>query len=68
MKGLKVINNDWSTAFSLNLMIKDLELVEKTANKINASIPITKIIKQIYGSCISNGKGDMDFSVVATKF
>ncbi len=68
MKGLKVINNDWSTAFSLNLMSKDLELVEKTANKINASIPITNIIKQIYDSCISNGKGDMDFSVVATKF
>jgi 3-hydroxyisobutyrate dehydrogenase-like beta-hydroxyacid dehydrogenase len=68
MKGFKVINHDWSTAFSLNLMSKDLELVEKTANKIKAPIPITNIIKQIYDSCIVNGKGDMDFSVVATKF
>ena len=68
MKGLKVIDHDWSTAFSLNLMSKDLELVKKTANKIKAPIPITNIIKQIYDSCIVNGKGEMDFSVVATKF
>ncbi|WP_455368482.1 NAD(P)-dependent oxidoreductase [[Eubacterium] cellulosolvens] len=68
MKGLKVINHDWSTAFSLKLMSKDLELVEETANTIKASIPITKIIKQIYDSCILNGKGEMDFSVVATEF
>jgi len=68
MKGLKVINHDWSTAFSLNLMSKDLELVEETANRVKAPIPITSIIKQIYDSCISNGKGEMDFSVVATKF
>ncbi|MFC1507127.1 NAD(P)-dependent oxidoreductase [Thermoproteota archaeon] len=68
MKGLKVINHDWSTAFSLNLMSKDLELVEETANMIRAPIPITNIIKQIYDSCISNGKGEMDFSIVATKF
>jgi 3-hydroxyisobutyrate dehydrogenase-like beta-hydroxyacid dehydrogenase len=68
MKGLKVINHDWSTAFSLNLMSKDLELVEETANMVRAPIPITNIIKQIYDSCISNGKGEMDFSIVATKF
>lgn len=68
MKGLKVINHDWSTAFSLNLMSKDLELVEETANRVRAPIPITSIIKQIYDSCISNGKGEMDFSIVATKF
>jgi 3-hydroxyisobutyrate dehydrogenase-like beta-hydroxyacid dehydrogenase len=68
MKGLKVINHDWSTAFSLNLMSKNLELVEETANMVRAPIPITNIIKQIYDSCISNGKGEMDFSIVATKF
>ncbi|WP_455281454.1 NAD(P)-dependent oxidoreductase [[Eubacterium] cellulosolvens] len=68
MKGLKVINHDWSTAFSLNLMSKDLELVEESANMVRAPIPITNIIKQIYDSCISNGKGEMDFSIVATKF
>jgi 3-hydroxyisobutyrate dehydrogenase-like beta-hydroxyacid dehydrogenase len=68
MKGLKVINHDWNTAFSLNLMSKDLELVEETANRIKAPIPITNIIKQIYDSCILNGKGEMDFSVVATEF
>ena len=68
IKGLKVINHDWSTAFSLNLMSKDLELVEETANMVRAPIPITNIIKQIYDSCISNGKGEMDFSIVATKF
>jgi 3-hydroxyisobutyrate dehydrogenase-like beta-hydroxyacid dehydrogenase len=68
MKGLKVINHDWSTAFSLNHMSKDLELVEETANMVRVPIPITNIIKQIYDSCISNGKGEMDFSIVATKF
>jgi 3-hydroxyisobutyrate dehydrogenase-like beta-hydroxyacid dehydrogenase len=68
MKGLKIINRDWSTAFSLNLMSKDLELVEETANRVRTPIPITSIIKQIYDSCISNGKGEKDFSIVATKF
>jgi 3-hydroxyisobutyrate dehydrogenase-like beta-hydroxyacid dehydrogenase len=68
MKGLNVINHDWSTAFSLNLMSKDLELVEETANRVRAPIPITSIIKQIYDSCISDGKGEKDFSIVATKF
>ena len=68
MKGLKVINHDWSTAFSLNLMSKDLELVEETANMVRAPIPITNIIKQIYDSCISNGKVLMVFSFVSSKF
>jgi 3-hydroxyisobutyrate dehydrogenase-like beta-hydroxyacid dehydrogenase len=68
IKGLKVINHDWSTAFSLNLMSKDLELVEETANRVRAPIPITSIIKQIYDSCISDGKGEKDFSIIATKF
>ena len=67
-KGQKIIDGDWATAFALALMTKDLDLVSETSKEIGLPIPIASATKEIYDAGMANGKGDLDFSAVATRY
>ncbi|MCW3974892.1 MAG: NAD(P)-dependent oxidoreductase [Candidatus Bathyarchaeota archaeon] len=67
-KGQKLIDGDWSSAFSLSLMTKDLDLATEAARGIKIPIPISGATKEVYYACMANGKGDLDFSAIATQF
>ncbi|MGQ9639925.1 MAG: NAD(P)-dependent oxidoreductase [Candidatus Bathyarchaeia archaeon] len=66
-KGQKMIDGDWSTAFALSLMVKDLDLASDSARDMKIPIPLTSLVRDLYYACVANGKGGLDFSAVATQ-
>ena len=67
-KGQKIIDGDWTTAFGLSLMTKDLDLASESSREVKIPIPIASAVKQIYYACMANNIGEMDFSAIATQY
>ena len=67
-KGQKIIDGDWTTAFALSLMAKDLDLASESSKEIRLPIPIANTTREIYYACMADGKGSLDFSAVTTQY
>jgi len=67
-KGEKIIKGDWSTAFALGLMSKDLDLASQSSRENRIPTPLASAAREIYYACVANGKENLDFSAVATQF
>lgn len=68
VKREKLLREDFSTHFSVNLIYKDLYYVTRLAYKMGGSLPATSVIKEIYSLCKNNGLGELDFSAVYKLF
>ncbi|RMA97168.1 NAD(P)-dependent oxidoreductase [Hydrogenothermus marinus] len=64
----KLLNEDYSTHFSANLMLKDLNYAIELTNKINTPAVLTSISKELYKAAKAKGLGDSDFSSVLEVF
>ncbi len=60
----KVLARDFSPAFSLALMSKDLGLVEKLVEELGVSAPMLQSAAKIYRQALGEGWGDEDLSSV----
>ncbi len=67
-KGQKIIDGDWTAAFALALMTKDLDLASESSKENRVPIPIASAAKEIYYACMANGKESLDFSAVAIQY
>ena len=47
-KGQKILKNDFSPSFFLKNMLKDLDLVMETSQKLKITLPITKLSRQLF--------------------
>jgi 3-hydroxyisobutyrate dehydrogenase-like beta-hydroxyacid dehydrogenase len=59
-----LIEEDYSSTFSAKLMAKDLDLVFACATDSGVTVPVAALTRQLMHECISDGMGDLDFSVV----
>jgi 3-hydroxyisobutyrate dehydrogenase len=66
-KGQKVLNADWSTAFALSLMAKDIDLAAESAKDVKMPLPLLSAAREVYHAAMANAKDDLDFSAVATQ-
>ena len=60
----KIKKEEFNTEFPLQLMQKDLHLVDITAFENKVSLPLSNIAKEVYGLAIKNGFGEKDFSAI----
>lgn len=60
----KILARDFSPAFSLALMNKDLGLVEKLVDELGVSAPMLQTAARVYGQALGAGTGDEDLSSV----
>lgn len=67
-KGQKVIDGDWTAAFALSLMTKDLDLASESSKDIRIPIPVASAVKELYYASMANGKEGLDFSAIATQY
>lgn len=67
-KGKKVLDGDWSPAFSIELASKDAHLALEMAKEVNAPIPLGCIVKQLYSAVMASGKKDLDFCALVTLY
>ncbi len=63
-KRQKVESNDYEVEFPLRLMRKDLHLAALEAFENGISLPTTNTVKELFGSAVRDGLGDLDFSAV----
>jgi 3-hydroxyisobutyrate dehydrogenase-like beta-hydroxyacid dehydrogenase len=66
-KGPNILKADWTTAFSLSNMAKDLDLVEESARETKIPLPIASAVKQLYYAALTKGMGGLDFSAVTAQ-
>jgi len=61
-KGPKMIKGNFEPSFFLRMMQKDLDEIDKTADKVGAKMPVSKLANKIYQKAIKGGFGDLDYT------
>ncbi len=64
LKAENILKQDFSPAFPLKHQYKDLNLILGLAETLNIDLSLTKAVDAIFGTAVSEGKGDMDMSAV----
>lgn len=57
-------SNNYIPAFSVKMIMKDLDLAFATAAHYKAALPATAVIRQFYAQAAATGRGDKDYSVL----
>ncbi len=57
-----IVNDDYSPAFSVAMMEKDLDLVLSAAQKYNVGLPLTSLTRQFLAMIHASGGQDKDFA------
>jgi len=65
-KGEALCKRDFSTTFTLKNMIKDLNLILASGEKLGVFLPTTGVVKQLFVAAQAQGKADQDWSAVVT--
>jgi 3-hydroxyisobutyrate dehydrogenase len=65
LKHPKIADKEWSTHFALDLMFKDLVQAQRTADDLHLPMPVLAAVTDVYERVRREGKGALDFSVVA---
>jgi len=60
----KINKLNFEADFPLQLMLKDMQLIEQTAKENNINLPAADSIKEIYSEAVKNGFGHKDFSAI----
>lgn len=67
-KGKKVLDGDYTPAFTIELALKDTHLASEMAREVNAPVPLGSIVKQLYSAAIAGGKGNADYCALVTVY
>jgi 3-hydroxyisobutyrate dehydrogenase-like beta-hydroxyacid dehydrogenase len=65
LKKEKLIHRDWSTDFTTDLMVKDLNQALATAGGLGVAMPLADTTRRIYASASAKGAAELDFAAVA---
>ncbi len=68
VKKKKILEEDFSTHFSVNLIYKDLHYAQDLLRELNLFSFTTSAVKETYGLARNRGLGDLDFSVIYRLF
>lgn len=59
-----MVSGDYSPAFSVKNVHKDLELMVHTAHEIGAALPMAALMHQMYCAAMASGLADQDFAAI----
>ncbi len=63
-KGMHMIRGEFAAHFALKHMRKDLRLMTALASDVNAALPITKAIEQLFAQSEASGRSELDYSAI----
>ncbi len=63
-KGPKILAGDWAAAFTVDLVLKDLQILSEMAEDLRFPLFLGGVVRELYKSCSSLGFGDMDFAAI----
>ncbi|MGD0522890.1 MAG: NAD(P)-dependent oxidoreductase [Terracidiphilus sp.] len=61
-----IFKGDFTPYFPLKLMHKDLELAMEAGFAHSVPMPTLAAVKEVYGACKAQGKGELDYAAVVT--
>ena len=64
--GERILTGNYKPGFRAALYHKDMGIAAETARTLNVPVPVTSIIQQLVASMIASGRGDLDYSGLAT--
>jgi 2-hydroxy-3-oxopropionate reductase len=67
-KAPAIMARNFTPGFKIRLHLKDLNNALSTAKDLDLPLPLTGIAQQILISLLTNGRGDLDHSAIATFF
>jgi 3-hydroxyisobutyrate dehydrogenase-like beta-hydroxyacid dehydrogenase len=62
-----ITSGDYTAAFSVSQMLKDLDLIEQAAAATSCDMPLTSSIRDVYRAAVARGLGEQDFFVLTSK-
>jgi 3-hydroxyisobutyrate dehydrogenase-like beta-hydroxyacid dehydrogenase len=65
VKGPLVAKGDYTSLFTVNMLLKDLTLAENQATRQKIALLAGNLAKQLYTTSVNQGQGEMDFSSIA---
>jgi len=65
VKGPLIAKGDYTPLFTVNMLLKDLNLVENQATRQKVALPAGSLAKQLFTTSVNQGQGEMDFSSIA---
>jgi 3-hydroxyisobutyrate dehydrogenase-like beta-hydroxyacid dehydrogenase len=65
VKGPLIAKGDYAPLFTVNMLLKDLTLVENQATRQKVALPTGSLAKQLFTTSVNQGQGEMDFSSIA---
>lgn len=65
-KGRALVERDFDTHFSVDLMHKDLTLAMATGDELGVPMPGTAVIREVYQAVRARGHGERDFAITAS--
>ena len=60
----KMMTGDYAPQFPLKLMIKDLNYITQTAEKIGVTMPVHSLVRNLYSLTANYGHNEEDFAVI----
>ncbi len=64
VKGPLIAKGDYAPLFTVNMLLKDLTLAENQATRQKVALPAGSLVKQLFMTCVNQGRGEMDFSSI----
>ncbi len=61
-------SRNYAPAFTVLQMAKDFDIMLEGGRSSNVAMPITSMVRQLYGTLIAKGKGEQDFFSLVTVF
>ncbi|MGI0090025.1 MAG: NAD(P)-dependent oxidoreductase [Nitrosopumilaceae archaeon] len=61
-KGPKMIKDDFTPTFTLKMMQKDLETINRAVEKFNLSLPMASLANKVYKDAVNSGLGELDYT------
>ena len=63
-KGVSMVKREFAPHFALKHMHKDLRLMSELATDVNAVLPMTRAIEQLFAQSEASGKAELDYSAI----
>jgi 2-hydroxy-3-oxopropionate reductase len=64
--GERILNNNYKPGFRAGLYNKDMGIVLETAHAHDVPMPVTSVVAQLVNAVVAAGRGDEDYSALAT--
>jgi 3-hydroxyisobutyrate dehydrogenase-like beta-hydroxyacid dehydrogenase len=62
-----ITTGDYTAAFSVSQMLKDLDLIEQAATATSCEMPLISNIRNVYRAAVAQGLGDQDFFALTAR-